>query len=83
MHKGMKEMFDKYDVDKSGKISFEEFSVFLEEYCKLNGMLWMMDEEAFKQIFDQFDTNNSGTLNKYEMRPLVNILIESGFLKSK
>lgn len=36
MHKGLKEMFDKYDLDKSGKITLDEFSVFIADYFKFH-----------------------------------------------
>ena len=55
LHRGIKEMFERYDVDKSGRLSFDEFSVFITEYFQSIGYDWMVNESDYKQIFTSFD----------------------------
>jgi Ca2+-binding EF-hand superfamily protein len=80
MHQGLKQMFDKYDLDKSGKITMDEFFIFLVDYFKHHGLEWAISIDVFRETFVNWDTDGSGFISKYEMKPIVKLLFNEGFI---
>lgn len=57
----VKQVFDKYDVDKSGTIDMEELLALLDDLELLPKL--KTDEEIFaREMFTKYDANNDGVL---------------------
>ena len=58
--------FEKYDVDKNGRLSFEEIKVFLMDIAKNQMGLDEDDADLFLQ-FEKIDLDGSGDIDKQEL----------------
>jgi hypothetical protein len=67
-------IWDTYDVDKSGKLDKEETKKFAQD-CMNNLGPGEFDEEAFEEVFQNFDKNNNGTVERKEMIDFINKLL--------
>lgn len=61
-----REMFDRYDVDGSGMLDFQEVSVALADMGVLEGVL----ASAAAELFEEFDADGSGTVDFEEFTEL-------------
>ena len=53
IHRGLKEMFDKYDKDKSGKLNYDECKLFLKYYFDDQKLPdYLRFDEIYKSVFD-------------------------------
>ncbi len=88
--KGLKELFEKYDADQNGLLTFDEFAVMAQDLCQTVGVgadfgksanaQWSKDHEnKLRNIFNTWDEDGSNYLTKAEMRPIVKKMIGQGF----
>lgn len=45
-------------------------------------MEWAISVESFKESFERWDADASGTISKFEMRPIIKHLFNEGFIKT-
>lgn len=66
--KGLKELFEKYDADQNGMLTFDEFSIMAQDYFKTFGVdkkaaesnIWSQDQDRkLRDIFNEFDEDGS------------------------
>ena len=77
IHSGLKECFEKYDLDKSGSISWDEYKKCCEDFFGSS------DAYIFQVIYDQFDVDRNGVISKYELRAMVELFQSMGFLQGR
>lgn len=86
--KGLKELFDRYDADQNGMLSFEEFSIMAQDFFSAFGItkqvattaVWTTEHhQKLRDIFNAWDEDGSNYLTKAEMRPIVKKMIGNGF----
>ena len=56
-----------YDVDGNGSLDFEETSKFMSQFMALVGSDIVFDEDIFEQMFNQYDKDGSGLIEKHEL----------------
>jgi len=87
--KGLKELFDQYDADQNGLLSFDEFSIMAQDFFSAFGVdksfqnknQWTQEQEQqLRDIFKEVDVDGSEALSKAEMRPIVKKLLTQGVL---
>ena len=61
------QIWDTYDVDKSGALDKEETKKFVQDTLGNLGSGDEFSQEAFDEVFQTFDKDNSGTVEKNEM----------------
>ena len=61
------QIWDTYDVDKSGALDKEETKKFVQDTLGNLGSGDEFSQEAFDEVFQTFDKDNSGTVEKAEM----------------
>ena len=61
------QIWDTYDVDKSGALDKEETKKFVQDTLGNLGSGDEFSDEAFDEVFSTFDKDNSGTVEKNEM----------------
>ena len=61
------QIWDTYDVDKSGALDKEETKKFVQDTLGNLGSGDEFSQEAFDEVFATFDKDNSGTVEKSEM----------------
>ena len=61
------QIWDTYDVDKSGALDKEETKKFVQDTLGNLGSGDEFSQEAFDEVFGTFDKDNSGTVEKAEM----------------
>ncbi len=61
------QIWDKYDVDKSGALDKEETKKFVQDTLGNLGSGDDFSDDAFDEVFKTFDKDNSGTIEKSEM----------------
>ena len=61
------QIWDTYDVDKSGALDKEETKKFVQDTLGNLGSGDEFSQEAFDEVFATFDKDNSGTVEKNEM----------------
>lgn len=79
--KGLKELFDKYDADQNGMLTFDEFTIMAQDFFTTFGVdkslsnknaQWSKDQQdKLREIFEMWDEDGSEYLTKAEMRPIV------------
>lgn len=85
--KGLKELFDKYDADQNGMLTFDEFTIMAQDFFQAFGVdqkavkgTWNAEsEKKLRDIFRVWDEDGSNYLTKSEMRPLVKKMLSQGF----
>lgn len=60
------EVIQEFDVDGNGKLDFEEFEAVMEVLLEREGFT-RSEIEDFHKLFDQFDRNQSGTMDSGEL----------------
>ena len=89
--KGLKELFDQYDADQNGLLSFDEFSIMAQDFFSAFGVdksfqnknQWSKEQEQqLRDIFMEVDADGSEALSKAEMRPIVKKLLTQGVLSA-
>ncbi len=60
----------KYDRDFTNKLNFAELSNLLKDLFKSIGYEWTLTNEVLKEIFEAFDTDHSGEISRFELKPL-------------
>ena len=61
------QIWETYDVDKSGALDKEETKKFVQDTLGNLGSGDEFSDEAFDEVFSTFDKDNSGTVEKNEM----------------
>ena len=61
------QIWETYDVDKSGELDKEETKKFVQDTLGNLGSGDEFSSEAFDEVFSTFDKDNSGTVEKSEM----------------
>jgi len=61
------QIWETYDVDKSGELDKEETKKFVQDTLGNLGSGDEFSNEAFDEVFSTFDKDNSGTVEKSEM----------------
>ena len=61
------QIWDKYDVDKSGALDKDETKKFVQDTLGNLGSGDDFSDDAFDEVFKTFDKDNSGTIEKTEM----------------
>ena len=56
-----------YDADKSGTLDKEETGKFVKDYMTSIGFQDAFNEDIFSHMFNDFDDDGSGTLEKHEL----------------
>lgn len=85
--KGLKELFDKYDADQNGLLTFDEFTIMAQDFFHAFGVdsqvvsgKWTSEQEAkLREIFNVWDEDGSDCLTKAEMRPMVKKMMHQGY----
>lgn len=87
--KGLKELFDKYDADQNGLLTFDEFSILAQDFFQTFGVdkslsnknaQWSSEQEGkLREIFEMWDEDGSQYLTKAEFRPIVKTMLTQGF----
>merc|ERR1719401_2880709 len=70
------QIWDTYDVDKSGELDKEETKKFVQDTLGNLGSGDEFSQEAFDEVFQTFDKDNSGTVEKAEMVVFIKQLLE-------
>lgn len=68
-------MFEEFDTDRSGKLEKDESFKIFNKICTMNEVP-LPTTEMLNNVFELFDTNQSGTLNRFEIRMMVKSLLE-------
>ena len=68
------QIWDTYDVDKSGALDKEETKKYAVECLGLLGSGDDFSEEAFEEVWKKFDQDGSGAVEKSEMATFINKL---------
>ena len=85
--KGLKELFDKYDANQNGELSFDEFSIMAQDFFSAFGVdksiqsttKWTKEQDLkLRDIFNRWDEDGSNFLTKAEMRPIVKQMLTQG-----
>jgi len=85
--KGLKDLFDKYDADQNGLLTFDEFSIMVQDYNSAFGVdkslvaeqEWTIEhQEKLLEIFKMWDHDGSNFLTKSVVRPLVKNMLKHG-----
>lgn len=70
-----KKVFMKYDVDGSGRLDRDEsYKYFVEVFIKIKEMghgEYIIDRPYTDSVFEYFDKNKNGTLNRFELKDMV------------
>ena len=74
------QIWDTYDVDKSGALDKEETKRFVQDTLGNLGSGDEFSEEAFTEVFSTFDKDNSGTVEKDEMVVFIKQLLGWSFV---
>jgi Ca2+-binding EF-hand superfamily protein len=61
------QIWDAYDADKNGELDKEETRKFVQDTLGNLGGKDEFSEDAFDEVFQTFDEDNSGTIEKSEM----------------
>ena len=69
------QIWDTYDVDKSGALDKQETKKFVQDTLGNLGSGDEFSDEAFDEVFATFDKDNSGTVEKSEMVVFVKQLL--------
>ena len=69
------QIWETYDVDKSGALDKEETKRFVQDTLGNLGSGDEFSQEAFDEIFLTFDKDNSGTVDKEEMVTFIKTLM--------
>ena len=69
------QIWDTYDVDKSGALDKEETKKFVQDTLGNLGSGDEFSQEAFDEVFATFDKDNSGTVEKPEMVTFIKQLL--------
>lgn len=85
--KGLKELFDRYDADQNGMLTFDEFTIMAQDFfhafgvdSKTVGGKWTLEQEQkLREIFNIWDEDGSNFLTKAEMRPMVKKMMNQGY----
>jgi len=85
--KGLKELFDKYDADQNGLLTFDEFTIMAQDFFHAfgvdnkatNGKWTIEEEQKLRDIFNIWDEDGSNCLTKAEMRPMVKKMMHEGY----
>jgi len=64
-------VFRSIDLDRNGKIDFEEFSAFVDHQGKASGQV--ASERSVRSIFNAFDADGNGTLDKNEVLKAIHL----------
>ena len=72
------QIWDTYDVDKSGALDKEETKKFVQDTLGNLGSGDEFSQEAFDEVFATFDKDNSGTVEKDEMVVFIKQLLGWG-----
>ncbi len=83
--KGLKELFDKYDADQNGMLTFDEFEIMAQDFFQTFGVdkslsnknaQWSSEQQQkLREIFEMWDEDGSQYLTKAEMRPIVKTML--------
>lgn len=69
-------LWNTYDADNSGALDKEETKHFLQEALgNFGSARTMLSEENFENVFNQFDTDGSGTIERGEMADVIKQLL--------
>ena len=66
-------MWQKYDVDGSGDLDKEETKAMIQDICAAEGRPFKSD--AFDQTFTLIDRDESGKVDKHEMKVFIKAMI--------
>ena len=69
------QIWETYDVDKSGALDKEETKKFVQDTLGNLGSGDEFSDDAFEEVFKTFDKDNSGTVEKGEMVTFIKQLI--------
>ena len=69
------QIWETYDVDKSGALDKEETKKFVQDTLGNLGSGDEFSQEAFDEVFATFDKDNSGTVEKEEMVTFIKQLL--------
>ena len=64
-----------YDDDGNDFLDFTEAGKFLREYMKTIGVTHNLETDVIKEVFEEFDYDNSMSIDKEEMIAFINILL--------
>ena len=76
------QIWDTYDVDKSGALDKEETKKFVQDTLGNLGSGDEFSQEAFDEVFGTFDKDNSGTVEKAEMVVFIKQLLGGNWATS-
>jgi len=76
------QIWDTYDVDKSGALDKEETKKFVQDTLGNLGSGDEFSDEAFDEVFATFDKDNSGTVEKPEMVVFIKQLLGGNWEKA-
>ena len=78
----VKQVFDKYDLDKSGTVDMEEMLSLLQDLGLLNRL--KTDREKFAaEMFVEYDANDDGVLDFEEFKKLYNAAIDDSLERKR
>ena len=69
------QIWETYDVDKSGALDKEETKKFVQDTLGNLGSGDEFSDDAFEEVFKTFDKDNSGTVEKGEMVTFIKQLL--------
>ena len=77
------QIWDTYDVDKSGALDKEETKKFVQDTLGNLGSGDEFSDEAFNEVFATFDKDNSGTVEKGEMVTFIKQLLGGNWARTR
>ena len=87
MTNAIKELFRRYDKDRSGFLSYDEFGKLMEEFSIQLGInidWYFPSMEAWKTMaFMNHDTDGDCRISPFEIRDLVKLFMEGNYMNLK
>jgi len=71
-------IFETYDKNNDGWLNKNEAKKFLFEYMKLIGYKGEINDGVFRNFFDRYDSDATGTITRDEMRVFLKTLNNKG-----
>ena len=72
----MKDLFDSYDKDKSGRLEKDEATLLLRDILQSMGITQEIPQEVLEEGFTILDEDENQTLSRFEIKPIVEYFLK-------